>query len=436
MRTLTKKQLVTVVALLLLLGGAAISIILSQQQQKTSTQAANSSGAGGEKIHVSVPETIPTDCSVDVTDKLNTWLGTVPDGAIITLAKDGCYQMSRTFNIANRNNLTIDGNGATLQRKIPTPPNLIPNNPANTTYAHNRHVLIYNSNKIIIRNLKVLGLNTVSDIDPTSAEGQLMFEPAKFGAGSGGKHGEAGFVIIGSDTVALTHVKTDGTYGDGISLGTDNAPLSRNVAVTDAEIDRNGRQGVAMNSIENAVLDNIRILHSHATGFDLEPNGAKSSVKGVEIRNSYINSRTVAFSITGSTAALVANDNIYIHDNMVRYSRAGGWFVGGRGGDYRTTRSNWRITNNTIQNRYRGGIRIVGVTNVTIEGNRQFNVKGKDPAYPGVYLNNVGGKVSIKNNEFIDATAIYKAVSSSAEVSACNNKLTITGSFDRPSVCQ
>jgi hypothetical protein len=264
-----------------------------------------------------VPADIAADCSVDITDKLNIWLGTVPDGATITFARDGCYRLDRTFNIVNRDSLTVEGNGATLERKTPTPPTLLNGNSANNTRSHNQHIRIDNSRNITLRNLNVLGLNTVSDLDPTTPRHRALFEPEKFGARyTDDKYGETGLLIKGSDTVTVMQFKTDGTWGDGISLGHDNAPISKNVTLKNISIDRNGRQGISFVSIENALLDNVQVLHSHATGFDLEPNGAKSSVRCVEIRNSYLNAYTVAFALGG----LNNISDVYVHDNIVRYT--------------------------------------------------------------------------------------------------------------------
>lgn len=389
---------------------------------------------------VKVPADIATNCSTDTTDRLNNWLATVPDGATIVFAKGGCYQLDRTLNIANRNNLTLEGNGATLKRKTPTPPellNYLPPSPLNPRRLHNIHVYILNSKNITVRNITIVGLNTVSDIDATSARGKTVFEPTKFGSVAGGlnpgttaryKEGEAGISIIGSDNITLTHIKTDGTYGDGIGLGSDNVPVSRRISLNDIEIDRNGRQGIFLGAVENVLIDNARILHSHGGGFDLEPDGL-NFVKGVEIRNSYVNSYNVAFGLAG------ANDvsDINIHDNTVRdtlYSYP--WFNGVHGTRYTgVKRVNWRIINNVSVTKSIG-IKVYNVSDVTIEGNRQETVDGR----PGVESVNVGGVLNIKGNEFTNASTTYTTVRDSAEILACGNKLTTMGSFDQPSVCQ
>lgn len=384
---------------------------------------------------VNVPSSMPSDCSGDITDKLNSWLATVPDGSTIVFARNGCYQLDRTFHIDNRENLILEGNGATLRRETPTPPTLLNGHPANTTGKYNQHILIFNSKDITLRNLNVLGLNTVSDIDPTTPHGKATFEPERFGSiYKFDRYGEAGLFIKGSDTVTVTNFKTDGTWGDGISLGNDNGPLTKNVTLKDITVDRNGRQGVAMASTENALLDNVNVLHSHAIGFDLEPNGANSSVKGIEIRNSYINAYTVAFGVSGTRHARVANDDIYVHDNIVRSTLTSyPWFNGSIPG---AVRSHWRITNNTVLNPTLG-IFVSGVTGVTLEGNRQPIVKqSTGPLYPGVRLTNVAGPISIRGNEFLDATTTYTVASSGAQITACSNKLTEAGAFNQPGVCR
>jgi hypothetical protein len=444
MRKLSRMQLGGLFVAALVITTVFVTVRPGRERQELN-------GAG--RLSFAVPANIPSDCSADVTERLNTWLETVPDGATIAFAKDGCYQLDRTFNIANRNNLTFEGNDAVLQRKTPTPPGLLKYLPSsapspNPDRIHNRHVFVLSSKKITIRNLAVRGLNTNSDIDPTKPLAKIVFEPKKFGSGYGlpphapytsiGMEGECGFMIMGSSEVTLSGVRIDGTFGDGISLGADNAPVSKDIVLKNIEIDRNGRQGVALISIENALLDNIRVLHSRGTGFDLEPNGAGSLVKGVEIRNSYVNAYAVPFAVTGSEVARVANDNIDIHDNTVRSTRPNvPWFYGGRFVDeYKTTRFNWRIADNTVLGPSEG-IGIQGVTDVTIVGNRQLAAKvaGGGPPNPGVALYNVSGRVIIRNNTFIGAYETYIVTSSTPQITACNNKLIDTGRFDQPTVC-
>ncbi|MGH8604492.1 MAG: right-handed parallel beta-helix repeat-containing protein, partial [Gammaproteobacteria bacterium] len=359
-------------------------------------------GGSADRIEA-VPTDIATNCSTDITNRLNSWLATVPDGATIMFAKGGCYRLDRTLEISHRNNLMFEGNGATLKRETPTPPELLNYNPPsllNPSRLLNKHVFISNSKNIVIRNIAIVGLNTVSGVDPNSVRGKTVYEPAKFGGDAGrlnpgtttrDKEGESGISIIGSDNINLTHVKIDAIYGDGISLGNDNAPVSRNITIKDVDIDRNGRQGVAFLAVQNVRVDNTRILHSYGGGFDLEPNGLYSIVKGVEIRDSYVNSYSVAFGLAG------ANDvsDINIHNNMVRntlYSYP--WFNGINGNKYAGVgRANWRIIDNTSLS-MSSGIKVHNVRNVAIAGNRQVTAID----FPGVELINVEGEVSIKGN--------------------------------------
>jgi hypothetical protein len=394
------------------------------------------SGARGPVI--TVPADISSNCSADTTDLLNNWLATVPDGVTIVFAKDGCYQLDRTLTIGHRNNLIFEGNGATLKRKNPTPPELLnynPPSPLNPKRLHNRHLLILNSNNIVMRNVVVVGLNAISDLD--AGRENTVFEPGRFGGTSGGLNpgtttrymeGEAGISIIGGSNITLTHVKTDATYGDGITLGSDNVPLSRHITLDDIEVDRNGRQGITLTAVESVLINNARILHSRGAGFDLEPNG-RNLVKEVEIRNSYVNAYHVAFGLAG------ANDisDIDIHDNVVRGTlNSYPWLNGINGVRYAgVARANWRIINNRVLG-ISTGMKIYNVSDVTIEGNRQLTTGGR----PGIEVLNVGGVLTIKRNELDNAATTYIASNSKAKIISCGNKLTAIGRYDQPTVCQ
>ena len=93
----------------------------------------------------SVPASVASDCSGDVTPALSKWISSVPDNSTLMLGKGACYQVDGSLAITNRRNLMLEGNGATLRA---------------TTKGHERtHFGIDNSENIIVRNLIVKGAN-------------------------------------------------------------------------------------------------------------------------------------------------------------------------------------------------------------------------------------------------------------------------------------
>ena len=94
----------------------------------------------------SVPSTIPSDCSTDVTKALTKWIESVSDGSTLEFAKNGCYRLDGSLMVTDRSGLTFDGNGATLK--------------AVTEGNRDRvHVFFIGDKNLTVRDLTVRGVN-------------------------------------------------------------------------------------------------------------------------------------------------------------------------------------------------------------------------------------------------------------------------------------
>ncbi len=368
------------------------------------------------------PGWIAADCSQDTTAAFNTWIASLPDNSTIELASNACYRLDETLNIDGKTGLTIYGNGATFKRLTPTPDSLV--------YPHsNMHMHISNSTNIVLKDLHITGMNNASDLDPQSPRVKsYVFEPEKFGSSSGNKPFESGIEFSNDDGVTMQNLSIDGTYGDGITIGGEAASLLvKNLTATNIRIDRNGRQAVSLVAAENVVLDKIQALHSHAVGFDLEPNGATASVSGVKIRNSYVNTYTVAFSLAGGAGKV---SNIDIHNNTVRSTDPAFPWLSGENAAPDPLRQNWRILNNLVQIPSLG-IVVSNILNVAVEKNVSPITKG----YSAVTLNNVTGTIVIAHNDFSGAGNVNKNISVDGSLRICGNRLQPDGGFDQPERC-
>src|ERR1700730_15470159 len=92
-----------------LIGGLALAFALGGCGGFTGT---GGSGPPAVGLDRSVPASIPSDCSRDVTPNLLAWIGSVPDGSVLQFARNGCYRIDGTLRIEGRDNLTFGGNGA------------------------------------------------------------------------------------------------------------------------------------------------------------------------------------------------------------------------------------------------------------------------------------------------------------------------------------
>ncbi len=70
---------------------------------------------------LTVPSSIPDNCSSDATGALNSWIQQLSPGAVVDLPANACYAVSNTSTTLTLNmvhGLTIDGNGATLRQSV------------------------------------------------------------------------------------------------------------------------------------------------------------------------------------------------------------------------------------------------------------------------------------------------------------------------------
>lgn len=378
-------------------------------------------GAHVASADTPAPAGIAADCSADTTDALNAWIAGLPNGATASLAAGGCYQLDRTLVISGKSGITLDGNGATLLRKTATPPELQYGNPANTTRAFNRHVFIDKSDHITLRELTVRGLNTTSGIAPGSPGYTRWYEPDKFGSRFTAElYGEAGLMVQNVDYLTLQDFNTDATWGDGVTLGQETGEAVTHAKLLNVDVDRNGRQAVALVATEDVLLDDVRALHSFAVGLDIEPVGAAAFVRNVEVRNSWFNSYTGAFNVSGSTATQSRGDGLYIHHNIVvGNSGSRPWFYG-TGGATQGPRSGWRITDNEVRT-VTYGMMIGGVTDAIVRDNTFPSLAG----YAAIRLTNVGGLVAVTGNKAVGASTIYSNDGAGTGlVLACGNTTT------------
>jgi len=385
-----------------------------------------------------VPSSIAADCSTDVTAALQSFIDGVPDGtstaaSVVNFAPNGCYRTDRGLSFVGRHDLTIDGHGATFKRTVDAAPNSI-------------HWFWGDGARLGMRNLHIVGLNTSSGIaaSVSPAYRAMMFEPDRFGAscddGSAGQPAtcfESGIEFDHVTGVTVDNVTTDGTFGDGITIGGehDASDLTSNVTITNVTVDRNGRQGIAIGTVRNLLIDHARVLHSWADAFDLEVNGSDGSITNVEIRNSYANTRTVAFASTGVAGVVAGN----VHDNTVQFSNpAFPWLtVQPQGNPAR----NWRVVHNTsiVDRDETPAIAFANVSGVAIRYNVTHEglppVARNGEVLPAVAFGaGTGGTVSVSVNDFTGHTVAYTAAAAISPI-VCGNKLLAGGGFNLPLLC-
>lgn len=353
------------------------------------------------------PLSIATDCSVDVSEQLATWLDSLPDNAIAVLRPGACYRNEVPVLVREAVGLTIDGNGATFKRTRLTPDT--------SPYAGgNRHLWFKGGRNLTVRNLRVEGINTKPDSEPGFASFSKKYEF------------EHALAFHGVQGVVVQNVTVYGVWGDGIWLGAKPArpeflPTS-NVLISNVTIDLNGRQGIAMTEANGVLIDNVKILRSRRAGIDLEPPADSRLVTNVEIRNSYIRSNLFPIASYGSGRV----ENIYIHHNTIDRAGSGLW-VHVKAPDY-NRRRNWTIHDNRLLYVVAapdGALIFTNVDNVDIR--RNISPVSLKRSRIAVKFNYAGGALAVIDNDFTGACAPYVTTGTNPPVTASGNIITTSG---------
>lgn len=272
------------------------------------------------------PRSIATDCSVDVSSRLQAFFQRVPDNSRVELARDACYRIDRTVTLANAHGISIDGMNASMQRPAGVTVPL-------GTRGGNPILRLTNVRDVTLQRVHLLGSNTVSD--------KVKLRP-KYGAWNSTMEADHGIHLQGVQRVTLQNLTVDAIFGDGVYIGGSDAHAqSSAVQLRSVDIDRNGRQGVAVTSARDVLLDNVTIAHSRRAGVDLEPHPGRD-VSRIEIRRSHITSWLRAINSAGTGAV----NDVYVHDN--EFLRSAVPVVFNRGGPRAAPRQGWDVIDNTI----------------------------------------------------------------------------------------
>ncbi|HEY7134899.1 MAG TPA: right-handed parallel beta-helix repeat-containing protein [Acidimicrobiia bacterium] len=289
-----------------------------------------------------VPASIPSDCSRDVTADLLRWIASVGDGSTLRFVPNGCYRIDGKLLIQNRNNLTFVGNGATFKP-------LTDGTQFSPTDARARAVFFFTGgSNITLENLTVRGA-------------------AKLGLNPNGWSLEAqhAFAVGQTNGFHLNNIHAYDVYGDMVYIG----PYTSNVLVENSTFDGASRMGWAVNGGTNIRFDHNLLQNVAHAMIDQEP---------------------------PTTGAL---DGLTVSNNTFGYGRLYFWNISGASVPIK----NVNIVNNTFVNR---PMKIQAaafgtLTNVTISGNvvnGPMEQTGVDQSGGGAFFIQNATGVHVTNN--------------------------------------
>jgi len=223
-----------------------------------------------------VPNKIPDNCSAPVDDRIMAWLATVPDGSTVQFGAGRCYGQDGTITLVGRKNLVIDGQGSEFRALTPGDAGR-----ANWRFTGGAN--------LTVRNIAVRGSNP---------NGEYVHEV----------EWQHGYSVEGVQGMTLSNVQARETWGDGVFLWHgasspacgDDASSARNVVISQATLERNGRQGVAIVDAENVTLQDSTVGPVAWWGVDMETDDDCEIARHVSIlRNTFRATRYGAIGSVG-----------------------------------------------------------------------------------------------------------------------------------------
>jgi hypothetical protein len=325
-----------------------------------------------------VPVTgVPTDCSVDVSARIQAVIDAAPDGSTLQFTPGACYRIDNTITVRDRSGLTFAGNGATF-RQVTNGSEL--RNPS--TVRARAAWLFVRGTDLTMQDTIVIGAN------PAAGMGERAYQP-KF-------EGQAAYWIQGSHDTLLDRVQAYDTYGDFVYV----APGTDGLLVRNSTFSRNGRQGWTING-SNITFDHNTISETRRATIDIEPTYANWTTRNVTISNNVVgHGRGYFLANKGSGQAIV--DGVSILNNELRGKTMQILSAAAPG-----KHTNYRIIgnrSNMVLSGYGGPFVFHNVTNLQISFNRQIT-QNSHPLRGASLKGAV--HVVIAGNEWLNAKGVW-----------------------------
>jgi hypothetical protein len=225
-----------------------------------------------------VPSSVDSTGSTDVTSTLLEFISTVPDGSIVRFTPAGKYRIDGTIELDGRNDLVIDGNGATFF--------------TNVAGASDRsHWRFFNGSNLTIENMIIRGASTVGGTS---------------GAFVASMQWQHGVDIRGVNGFQAHGITVSDIFGDCFYMGIGSGGTwAANVHIYGNTCLRNGRQGVAVSSGRDVEVDHNTFGSIALMTIDLEPNGTTGGASNV-----YVHDNTIGTGPRQQALGMIANGPI------------------------------------------------------------------------------------------------------------------------------
>ncbi len=212
---------------------------------------------------VSPPASVPSNCSSDVSQRLQNWLQKLPAGTTVGVPPGACYLINEGLQLVGLQGLTVSG--GTWEDETTPPPGTSPK-------VNNAEFWLVGGSDITLENMTITGANPGG-----------YYEPGAFMAGIRSD----GVLGLNIENVLIAH-----TYGDGIELNAlrgaqdDSGTIlnaTKRVTISNVHIDGPGRQGITLDSVDHALISSVRLDHVGQNVFDVEADQGNEGAANVTI---------------------------------------------------------------------------------------------------------------------------------------------------------
>lgn len=281
-----------------------------------------------------IPTSIDSTGATDVTNAINNFITTVPDGAnslsrneIRWQPSPAVYKCNGTINLSSRNNVNLNGNGATILQTTDGT-----EQPSPRTRSHIQIQLCTNS---VISNFTCAGANPNAGLNENAYVAAL--------------EAQHGVCIRAGTNIEVVNNHVHDVYGDFFDVESASpggiVQLPNTIYIHNNFGIRNGRQGISLTAGNNLTASFNNLDQIRRTAFDLEPPFSASTVNNVLISQNTIGKHRLNF-VSGQGTATVNNVTV---DNNKDNTHL---LIVMNGGANNPRRSNWKVTNNQCTNTF------------------------------------------------------------------------------------
>ena len=244
---------------------------------------------------IPVPSSIDATGGTDVSAALNAWVSSVPNGSTLLFPAGATYRLTQGIQIANRSNLTFEGNGATLK----VDPAASGTNQLASAFVLGHQYGGYwggTNTNIVIRDFTLVG----------NAPTPGVYVP--------GQEGEAALELVSTNGLQVSGITASAFPGDFAFIEADTA-----VRVHDNTVLSTGRNGLTIISGSNVEFDHNAMTKVGYVVYDIEPNDASEASSFINIHDNESRSWSDAFfAVDGSKTGAA------IHDLTIANNRSTG----------------------------------------------------------------------------------------------------------------